>query len=81
MSSVITRLRRLWQPHNPLFWLVVLLNLLSSAMTSGLLVWQPQGLLRGVLSGLALTNMLLAWWLLARLWRGSAAESPPGSNN
>ncbi|MGS5086425.1 hypothetical protein ACVC7V_07925 [Hydrogenophaga sp. A37] len=72
MTSPLSFLRRLWQPRHPLFWLVVVLNLLSSIMTTLLMVLQPQGLLRGVLTALALLNTLAGWWLLARLWRGSA---------
>jgi hypothetical protein len=56
----------------PLFWLVVVLNLMSSAMSSALLVLQPTGPMRGLLIVFALLNTLAGWWLLARLWRETA---------
>jgi len=72
MKSPVSALRRLWQPRMPLFWLVVVLNLMSSAMSSALLVLQPTGPMRGLLIVFALLNTLAGWWLLARLWRETA---------
>ena len=56
----------------PLFWLVVALNLMSSAMSSVLWVMSPSGAMRGLLTLFALLNTLAGWWLLARLWRETA---------
>ncbi|MCU0925944.1 MAG: hypothetical protein MUF44_07845 [Hydrogenophaga sp.] len=69
MKPAVSGLRRLWQPRMPLFWLVVVLNLMSSAMTSALLVLQPTGPMRALLTVFALLNTLAGWWLLARLWK------------
>ncbi len=75
MKSSLNPLRRLWQPRMPLFWLVVVLNLMSSAMTSALLVLQPTGPMRGLLTVFALLNTLAGWWLLARLWRETGSPT------
>ena len=72
MVPPLSSLRRLWQPRLPLFWLVVVLNLMSSAMTSALYVLQPTGAMRLLLTLFALLNTLAGWWLLARLWRETA---------
>ena len=72
MVTPLSSLRRLWQPRLPLFWLVVALNLMSSAMTSALYVLQPDGAMRVLLTLFALLNTLAGWWLLARLWRETA---------
>jgi hypothetical protein len=76
MKSSLSVLRRLWQPRMPLFWLVVVLNLMSSAMSSALLVLQPTGPMRALLVVFALLNTLCGWWLLARLWRETGLLEP-----
>lgn len=69
------KLSRLFQPRNPLFWIMMALNALSMA-----LVWLVQnrplntlGLL--LVGGFALANALLGTWLGWRLLK-SPAESP-----
>ena len=80
MATSFSSLRRLWQPRLPLFWLVIALNLMSSAMTSALYVLQPAGAMRVLLTLFALLNTLAGWWLLARLWRETApAEKSEGA--
>ena len=79
MKTSVSVLRRLWQPHMPLFWLVVVLNLMSSAMSSALLVLQPSGPMRGLLIVFALLNTLAGWWLLVRLWRETGTAAGPGT--
>jgi hypothetical protein len=79
MAFQVSTLRRLWQPRWPLFWLVITLNLMSSAMTSTLLVMQPTGAMRGLLTLFALLNTFAGWWLLARLWRETAPS--PGETH
>jgi len=74
MKPSVSPLRRLWQPRMPLFWLVVVLNLMSSAMSSALLVLQPTGPMRGLLIVFALLNTLAGWWLLARLWKETGLQ-------
>lgn len=75
MSFHASLLRRLWQPWNPLFWLMVVFNLLSSAMTTVLWALPADSGLRGWLAALALLNTFAGGWLLARLWRGPAPVS------
>jgi 4-hydroxybenzoate polyprenyltransferase len=74
MPSFADALRRLWQPRKPLFWLVVGFQILSSALVLFIQIHQPPAGLRLVLGLLALTNTVLGWWLLARLWREGGAD-------
>jgi 4-hydroxybenzoate polyprenyltransferase len=67
-TSLTSSLRRLWQPHKPLFWLVVVFNVLSSAMAWGLHLARPEGVVLLLLTLLALANTGMGWWLLWRLW-------------
>ncbi len=66
---------RLWQPRRGLFWLVLLVNALSALLVSYLQIVQPEGVLRWVVSLLALSDTLLGWWLLRRLWLESGAQA------
>jgi hypothetical protein len=68
------KLTRIFQPRNPLFWIMVALNLLSM-----LLMWIVQnralstlGML--VVGGFALGNALWGTWLAWRLVRDKAPE-------
>jgi hypothetical protein len=72
MPSLSESFRRLWQPRRSLFWLIVALQLLSSCIVVFMQVTDPPGGLRLVLSLMALTDSLVAWWLTVRLWRESA---------
>lgn len=63
------RLRRLWQPHNGLFWLMLLFNGLSSSMAWYLHLAQPSGVLLLLLTLLALANAAAGMLLLWLLWR------------
>jgi 4-hydroxybenzoate polyprenyltransferase len=76
MPSLIDTLRRLWQPHRGLFWLMVGLQLLSSCIVMFVQITDPPDALRLVLGLMALTDSLLAWWLTVRLWRESAPTTP-----
>jgi hypothetical protein len=75
MSSLADAFRRVWQPRKPLFWLVVGFQILSSAIVLFIQIHEPPAGLRLVLGLLALTNTLLGWWLLARLWREGGSGS------
>jgi hypothetical protein len=75
MTSLADAFRRVWQPRKPLFWLVVGFQILSSALVLFIQIHEPPAGLRLALGLLALTNTLLGWWLLARLWR----EGGPGA--
>ncbi len=74
MTSFADAFRRVWQPRKPLFWLVVGFQILSSAIVLFIQIHEPPAGLRLVLGLLALTNTLLGWWLLARLWREGGPE-------
>ena len=76
MPSISETFRRLWQPRRSLFWLIVALQLLSSCIVIFMQVTNPPDGLRLVLSLMALTDSLVAWWLTVRLWR----ESRPVAN-
>ncbi len=69
MQPIAETIRRLWQPRRGLFWLIVALQLLSSAIVLFIQIAQPPDALRLVLGLMALTDSLLAWWLTVRLWR------------
>ena len=71
------KLLRIYQPRNPLFWLMLALNGLSD-----LLAWIVQnrtlntaGML--LVGGFALTNALLGTWLLWRLMRDTPSKNHP----
>ena len=49
------------------FWLALLVSFLQIA--------QPEGALRWAVSVLALTDTLLGWWLLRRLWLVSGTQA------
>lgn len=75
MPSFSVAWRRLWQPRKPLFWLMLAFQALSSALVLFIQIHQPPAGLHLVLGLLALSNTLLSWWLLARLWREAGAEA------
>lgn len=63
------KLAKLFQPARPLFWLMVVLQLLSSAFVLVLNVFAPGVLLTVVLSGFALANGLVGIAIALRLMR------------
>ncbi|AOS78550.1 MULTISPECIES: hypothetical protein [Hydrogenophaga] len=73
MPSFAAAFRRLWQPRKGLFWLMLGFQALSSALVLFIQIHEPPAGLRLVLGLLALTNALISWWLLARLWGEGAA--------
>jgi 4-hydroxybenzoate polyprenyltransferase len=75
MPSLSEAWRRLWQPRHPLFWLMLALQLLSSVLVLIIQIQDPPAGLRLVLGLLALSNSLLSWWLLARLWRETGTDA------
>ncbi|MES2508472.1 MAG: hypothetical protein V4625_01015 [Pseudomonadota bacterium] len=61
------KISRVYQPRSPLFWLMVVLNLLSAV-----LAWITHNLALGVaasllVTGFAIGNALLGAWLMWRL--------------
>jgi hypothetical protein len=72
------KLSRLWQPRNPLFWMMVMFNVLSSVCSWAMraLPLNMLGLL--LVGGVALMNVifgLLAVWKLLK--DPAPGESPP----
>jgi hypothetical protein len=72
------KLSRLFQPRNPLFWMMLMLNLLSAA-----LAWivhnRPLNTPAMVIVGMfALGNALIGTWLMWRLVRDEP-PTPPAS--
>ena len=72
------KLRRIYQPHNPLFWIMLALNALSYALS-----WIVQnralntaGML--VVASFALANAAVGTWLM---WRLMQTEPPPSSHS
>ncbi|MGE0348964.1 hypothetical protein [Hydrogenophaga sp.] len=72
MPSIAEAFRRLWQPRRGLFWLMLVLQLLSSGIVLFLQIADPPDGLRLVLSLMAFIDALLAWWFTLRLWRDGA---------
>jgi hypothetical protein len=69
---------RLWQPHRMLFWLVLAFNGLSSVLAWTLHLADPPGVWRVVLTVLAVSNAVMGWWLLLRLWNDAPVSVPGG---
>ena len=67
------KLSRLYQPRNPQFWLLVILNVLSSVISYLLRSHELPPLAALALGGFALANVLLGLRIAWRLM----AEDPP----
>ncbi|MDO8385903.1 MAG: hypothetical protein Q7T13_05805 [Polaromonas sp.] len=68
------KLSRLFQPRNPLFWMMLVLNLLSAAL-AWIVQNRPLNTLAMIIVGVfALCNALIGTWLMWRLVRD---EPPP----
>jgi hypothetical protein len=80
MNLVGRSLRRFWQPRRGLFWLALVVNGLSSVLVLLIQTGQVAGPMRLLLGLLALSDTLLGWWLLRRLWieAGPEGGSTPG---
>jgi type II secretory pathway component PulM len=74
---MLSRLARLWQPRNPLFWMSLGFNALSSvfALAMHLPGVTPTG--RGILAALALADSLAGMYLAWRLMRDPPPAAPP----
>lgn len=71
------KLLQIYQPRNPLFWLMLVLNVLSYA-----LAWIVQNRTLNTLGmmlvgGFALVNAVLGMWLLWRLAQTTPASQQP----
>lgn len=63
------RFSRLFQPRNPQFWLLIVLNALSSAISFILRTYELPAVVTLVLAGFAVANVVvglrIAWRLMA----------------
>jgi hypothetical protein len=81
MHSLFHIFQRLWQPRRSLFWLILVLNALSSFMVGYLQLNDPPMGLRLVVSLFAFTNSLIGWWLTLRLWRETDPNRPTSASS
>lgn len=66
-QRLFVKFTRLYQPGNPLFWVMVMLNVLS-AVLGWLVHTYPLGVIASLLvAGFALGNAALGTWLVWRL--------------
>lgn len=70
------KLSRLIQPRNPLFWLMLVLNTLSSAFTYVLHTYDLTTPATLVVGGFALANAIIGMGLVLRLLRGEPERVP-----
>lgn len=70
-------LSRLWQPRNPGFWLLVVLNGLSAGLGWALRWPDLTPAARWVMAALALGNACLSLWLVWSLVREAPHPPPP----
>ena len=70
------KLTRLFQPRNPRFWLLLVLNLLSAGLTWGMRLPGVTSTAVVVMGMLALGNALLGMWLMWALVRDEPAAAP-----
>ncbi len=68
MNALLIRLRRLWRPDLPAFWMALVFNGLSSLVTALAHGMEPLSTLRLVLTLLALVNVGAGAFWLHRLW-------------
>ncbi|WP_018992530.1 hypothetical protein [Aromatoleum toluclasticum] len=61
------KLSRLFQPRNPAFWVMIALNILSSAFAWILRSYPLNPLGLALVAGLALANAMLGMWFAWRL--------------
>lgn len=71
------KLARLWQPRNPAFWLMIVLNLLSTALAWVARSYELAPLAALVVAGFALGNALGGLGLMWVLVRDEPAGPPP----
>lgn len=71
------KLSRLFQPRNPLFWLILTLNALSAALAWVVQYRQLNGWAAFLVLVFALGNALIGSWLTWRLIRDEPPSHPP----
>jgi len=70
------KLSRIYQPRNPLFWLMVVLNLLSTALAWIGRSYDLAPLPAMIVAAMAVGNALIGIYLTLRLIRDEPADSP-----
>ena len=70
------KLTRLFQPRNPRFWLLLVLNLLSAGLAWAMRLPGVASTAVVVMGVLALGNALLGMWLMWALMRDEPADAP-----
>ena len=70
------KLTRLFQPRNPRFWLLLVLNLLSAGLAWAMRLPGVASTAVVVMGMLALGNALLGMWLMWALMRDKPATAP-----
>ena len=70
------KLTRLFQPRNPRFWLLLVLNLLSAGLAWAMRLPGVASTAVVVMGVLALGNALLGMWLMWALVRDEPAAAP-----
>lgn len=71
------KLARLWQPRNPAFWLMIALNLLSTALAWIARSYELAPLAALVVTGFAVGNAVIGLRLMWLLVRDVPARSAP----
>ncbi|MDA8257378.1 MAG: hypothetical protein M0Z99_17415 [Betaproteobacteria bacterium] len=73
------KLARLWQPRNPAFWLMLALNLLSTALAWLARSYELTPLAALIVTGFAVANALIGLRLMWVLMRDEAPRPRPGA--
>ena len=73
------RLARLWQPRNPAFWLMIVLNLLSTLLAWIARSYELVPLAALMVAGFAVANALIGLRLMWVLMREEPSRPAPGA--
>lgn len=73
------KLSRLYRPRDPRFWLMIVLNLLSSVLAWVLRSYELLPLVAVVVAGFALANAVIGIRLAFALMRDDAGRTAPGA--
>jgi hypothetical protein len=73
------KLSRLWQPRNPAFWLMIVLNLLSTLLAWIARSYELVPLAALMVAGFAVANALIGLRLMWVLMREEPSRPAPGA--
>ena len=73
------KLSRLWQPRNPAFWLMIVLNLLSTLLAWIARSYELVPLAALMVAGFAVANALIGLLLMWVLMREEPSRPAPGA--